>query len=160
MLKTSSDGSGVNTQIWTMVNGSKRCYGFGGSGKFQLMECSAAPTFTRYNEKASDEHSKGTFQLNGQCLTEVYPGDKIDGNPSYSGRIDGHADVIMAKCGSARDFLNREIKSQVWNASVNLGTGGSGGGVIYGGGSSTTLEPSSTKGYVTSKELNPSTIAW
>lgn len=157
---TSSDGSGVNTQIWTMVNGSKRCYGFGGSGKFQLMECSAAPTFTRYNEKASDEHSKGTFQLNGQCLTEVYPGDKIDGNPSYSGRIDGHADVIMAKCGSSRDFLNREIKSQVWNASVNLGTGGSGGGVIYGGGSSTTLEPSSTKGYVTSKELNPSTIAW
>ena len=56
--------------------------------------------------------------------------------------------------------MNQEIKSQVWNASVNLGTGGSGGGVIYGGGSSTTLEPSSTKGYVTSKELNPSTIAW
>ena len=103
------------------------------------------------------QHSPDTTK---KRLTEVYPGDKIGGNPSYSGRIDGHADVIMAKCGSSRDFLNREIKSQVWNASVNLGTGGSGGGVIYGGGSSTTLEPSSTKGYVTSKELNPSTIAW
>ena len=104
----------------------------------------AAPTFTRYNEKASDEHSKGTFQLNGQCLTEVYPGDKIDGNP--------HTPDVST--GMRRDYGQMRIVTRLFEprnqiagveCSVNLGTGGSGGGVIYGGGSSTTLEPSSTK---------------
>lgn len=71
--------------------------------------------------------------------------------------------------GMRRDYGQMRIVTRLFEprnqiagveCSVNLGTGGSGGGVIYGGGSSTTLEPSSTKGYVTSKELNPSTIAW
>ena len=72
----------------------------------------------------------------------------------------------MAACGSSTDYLDRSIKSQVWNASVQWDGGGSGGGASTGGSSgssgsgSTTHEVSQYKGYVTSKEVGTSYTGW
>ena len=115
------DGNGVQTQLWTYTGAdtsSKKCYGFVGSN-FKLMDCAIAPKFTRYSEKA-EQDKKGTFQLGGQCLTEVYPGDKKNGTPAYN-RSDGHPSITLAPCGSMTDYLNRTIKSQRWNAHVDVG---------------------------------------
>ena len=124
---------------------------------------SAATVFTRYNANAADKFDKGTFQVNGKCLTEVYPGDKINGTPAYR-RTDGKPDIVMADRGSSTDYLDRSIKSQVWNANVQWDGTGSGGGASGGGGTSgggsTTPEPSSYQGYVTSKELSATYTGW
>lgn len=117
------EGHGVQTKLWTYTGAdtsSKKCYGFDSRGNFKLMDCAVAPEFTRYNENAKKEENQGTFQLGGQCLTEVYPGDKKNGTSVYN-RSDGHPSITLAPCGSMRDYLNRKIKSQRWNARVNVG---------------------------------------
>ena len=117
------EGHGVQTKLWTYTGAdtsSKKCYGFDSRGNFKLMDCAVAPEFTRYNENAKKEENQGTFQLGGQCLTEVYPGDKKNGTSVYN-RSDGHPSITLAPCGSMRDYLNRRIKSQRWNARVNVG---------------------------------------
>lgn len=120
----SPNGSGIQTKLWTYTGAdasSKKCYGFDGSGNFKLMDCAVAPEFTRYNENAEELQNQGTFQLGGQCLTEIYPGDKKNGTPAYN-RSDGHPSITLAPCGSMTDYLGRGIKSQRWNARVNATT--------------------------------------
>lgn len=120
----STNGSGIQTKLWTYTGAdesSKKCYGFDGSGNFKLMDCAVAPEFTRYNENAEEPQNQGTFQLGGQCLTEIYPGDKKNGTPAYN-RSDGHPSITLAPCGSMTDYLGRGIKSQRWNARVNATT--------------------------------------
>ena len=119
--KVDPEGHGVQTKLWTYTGAdksSKKCYGFDGSGNFKLMDCVVAPEFTRYNENAKKPEDQGTFQLGGQCLTEIYPGDKKNGTSAYN-RSDGHPSITLAPCGSMTDYLNRKIKSQIWNARVN-----------------------------------------
>lgn len=160
---TSANGTGHQTKIWKTVNGVKKYFTVEGD-KVKLTDNeSAATVFTRYNANAADKFDKGTFQVNGKCLTEVYPGDKINGTPAYR-RTDGKPDIVMADRGSSTDYLDRSIKSQVWNANVQWDGTGSGGGASGGGGTSgggsTTPEPSSYQGYVTSKELSATYTGW
>lgn len=160
---TSANGTGHQTKIWKTVNGVKKYFIVEGD-KVKLTDNeSAATVFTRYNANAADKFDKGTFQVNGKCLTEVYPGDKINGTPAYQ-RTDGKPDIVMADRGSSTDYLDRSIKSQVWNANVQWDGTGSGGGASGGGGTggggSTTPEPSSYQGYVTSKELSATYTGW
>lgn len=160
---TSTDGSGTPTKIWKSVNGAKKYFVIDGD-KIKLTDNEgAATTFTRYNAKAANKSDKGTFQANGQCLTEVYPGDKIGGVSAYA-RTDGKPDVRMAACGSSTDYLDRSIKSQVWNAAVQWDSSGPSGGGSSGGSSGgtvvTTHEASQYKGYVTSKEIGATYTGW
>lgn len=160
---TSTDGSGTPTKIWKSVNGAKKYFVIDGD-KIKLTDNEgAATTFTRYNAKAANKSDKGTFQANGQCLTEVYPGDKIGGVSAYA-RTDGKPDVRMAACGSSTDYLDRSIKSQVWNAAVQWDSSGPSGGGGSGGSSGgtvvTTHEASQYKGYVTSKEIGATYTGW
>ncbi|MBW3095519.1 hypothetical protein KIH75_09300 [Bifidobacterium sp. 64T4] len=157
---TSADGSGRQTKIWKTVNGVKKYFMVEGDNVKLTDNESAATVFIRYNANASDKFYKGTFQVGDKCLTEVYPGDKINGTPAYA-RTDGKPAVVMADRGASTDYLNRSIKSQQWNVSVNWDGSGSGGGAGGGGaGGSTTPEPSSYKGYVTSKELSATYTGW
>lgn len=171
---TSATGSGHPTKIWKSVNGAKKYFALDGD-KLRLVDSEGAgTTFTRYNSKAATKNDQGTFQAevissdgskSTMCLTEIYPGDKIGGKPAYA-RTDGKPDIRMAACGSSTDYLDRSIKSQVWNAAVQWDGGGSGGGASTGGGSgsggsgSTTHEVSQYKGYVTSKEVGASYTGW
>ena len=116
---TSKDGSGVDTQLWTYTGAdisTKKCYGFDGSA-FKLMDCIIAPTFKRYNDKAKDEFTYGTFKLGGKCLTEIYPGDKVSGTAVYA-RSDGHPAITLEECGAATDYRGVDTHSQKWNATV------------------------------------------
>lgn len=171
---TSANGSGHPTKIWKTVNGAKKYFALDGD-KLRLVDSEGAgTTFTRYNSKAATKNDQGTFQAEVissdgsksiMCLTEIYPGDKIGGKPAYA-RTDGKPDIRMAACGSSTDYLDRSIKSQVWNAAVQWDGGGSGGGASSGGSSgssgsgSTTHEVSQYKGYVTSKEVGASYTGW
>lgn len=157
----SANGAGKKTQIWKTVNNVKKYFTVEGDKVKLTGDERAATVFTRYNSNAANKFDKGTFQFNGKCLTEVYPGDKIHGTPAYA-RTDGKPDIVMADCGSSTDYLDRSIKSQVWNASVQWDGTGSGGGASGGGttGGSTTPEPSSYQGYVTSKELSATYTGW
>lgn len=167
---TSSNGSGKATKIWKSVNGVRKYFAIDGD-RIRLTDSeNAGTTFTRYNSKAATKSDQGTFQaevISGDgskstmCLTEIYPGDKIGGVSAYA-RTDGKPDVRMAACGSATDYLDRSIKSQVWNAAVQWDSSGpSGGGSSSGGGSTaTTHEVSQYKGYVTSKEVGTSYTGW
>lgn len=157
---TSADGSGKQTKIWKTVNGVKKYFMVEGDNVKLTDNEDAATVFTRYNGNAADKFYKGTFQVGNKCLTEVYPGDKINGTPAYA-RTDGKPAVVMADRGASTDYLNRSIKSQQWNVSVDWGGSGSGGGAGGGGtGGSTTTEPSSYQGYVTSKELSATYTGW
>ena len=133
----STDGSGIQTKLWTYTGAdasSKKCYGFDGSGNFKLMDCVVAPEFTRYNDKADRYKNRGTFQLGGKCLTEIYPGDLVGDHtnlrPVYS-RSDGHPAIKLVTCATDRkdpdrnavrvtDYLKRNIKSQKWNSHVSV----------------------------------------
>lgn len=133
----STDGSGIQTKLWTYTGAdasSKKCYGFDGSGNFKLMDCVVAPEFTRYNDKADKYKNRGTFQLGGKCLTEIYPGDLVGDHtnlrPVYS-RSDGHPAIKLMTCATdgsdsdrdavrVTDYLKRNIKSQKWNSHVSV----------------------------------------
>lgn len=133
----STNGSGIQTQLWTYTGADEssiKCYGFDGSGNFKLMDCVGAPEFTRYNDNAGKYKNRGTFQLGGKCLTEIYPGDLVgDHNnlrPVYS-RSDGHPAIKLMTCATAgdepdpgavrvTDYLKRNIKSQKWNSHVSV----------------------------------------
>lgn len=146
----STNGSGIQTQLWTYTGAdasSKKCYGFDGSGNFKLMGCVGAPEFTRYNENAEELKKKGTFQLGGQCLTEIYPGDKKNGTSAYN-RSDGHPSITLAPCGSMTDYLNRKIKSQIWNARVNACSVDP--SLCHGGGRG---KPTGSNGFIFTREL-------
>lgn len=151
----STNGSGIQTQLWTYTGAdasSKKCYGFDGSGNFKLMYCAVAPVFTRYNENA-EESNQGTFQLGGQCLTEIYPGDKKNGTSVYN-RSDGHPSITLAPCGSMTDYLNRKIKSQRWNARVNATTSCSvDPSLCHGGGRGKLTVVAGSNGFVFTREL-------
>ena len=146
------DGNGVQTQLWTYTGAdinSKKCYGFVGSN-FKLMDCAIAPKFTRYGQKA-EQDKKGTFQLGGQCLTEIYPGDKKNGTSAYN-RSDGHPSITLAPCGSMTDYLNRKIKSQRWNARVTLTSCSVTPSLCHGGGRGESFTAGSN-GFVFTREL-------
>ncbi|MCI5862026.1 hypothetical protein [Bifidobacterium boum] len=133
----STNGSGIQTKLWTYTGADEssiKCYGFDGSGNFKLMDCVVAPEFTRYNDNAGKYKNRGTFQLGGKCLTEIYPGDLVgDHNnlrPVYS-RSDGHPAIKLMTCATAgdepdpgavrvTDYLKRNIKSQKWNSHVSV----------------------------------------
>ena len=168
----SANGTGHQTKIWKTVDNVKKYLIVEEDmnatiNKVRLTDDeNKATVFTRYNGNAADKFDKGTFQFKGKCLTEIYPGDKINGAPAYA-RTDGKPDIVMAPRGSSTDYLNRSIKSQQWNANVQWDGTGSGGGASGGGGTSgggstgsTTPEPSSYQGYVTSKELSATYTGW
>lgn len=133
----SPNGSGIQTKLWTYTGAdasSKKCYGFDGSGNFKLMDCVSAPEFTRYNDKADRYKNRGTFQLGGKCLTEIYPGDLAGDHtnlrPVYS-RSDGRPAIKLMTCATdsddldrdavrVTDYLKRNIKSQKWNSHVSV----------------------------------------
>lgn len=147
------DGNGVQTQLWTYTGAdinSKKCYGFVGSN-FKLMDCAIAPKFTRYGQKA-EQDKKGTFQLGGQCLTEIYPGDKMNGTSAYN-RSDGHPSITLAPCGSMTDYLNRKIKSQRWNARVTLTSCSVKPSLCHGGGRGESLGTAGSNGFIFTREL-------
>ncbi|MDD6087689.1 MAG: hypothetical protein PUB74_07070 [Bifidobacterium boum] len=151
----STNGSGIQTQLWTYTGAdasSKKCYGFDGSGNFKLMDCAVAPVFTRYNENA-EESNQGTFQLGGQCLTEIYPGDKKNGTSAYN-RSDGHPSITLAPCGSMTDYLDRKIKSQIWNARVNAPCSVDDPSLCHGGGrGKPTAVAAGSNGFIFTREL-------
>lgn len=154
------DGNGVSTTLWTWAgnNGSavKKYYQFSewsSSGGFtapKLVDSEAAAThFTRYSSKASDQYKKGTLQTaSGKCLTEIYPGDTINGTAAYP-RKDGRPAVSLVPCATAgtdyivKDYRGRAIKSQIWNADVAFGSSGPSGGS---GGTTTVVPGPSTAG--------------
>ena len=155
--KVDPEGHGVQTKLWTYTGAdksSKKCYGFDGSGNFKLMDCVVAPEFTRYNENAKKPEDQGTFQLGGQCLTEIYPGDKKNGTSAYN-RSDGHPSITLAPCGSMTDYLNRKIKSQRWNARVNATTSCSSINIslCHGGGRGKGGGVAGSNGFVFTREL-------
>ncbi len=164
------DGNGVSTTLWTWVgnNGSavKKYYQFSewsSSGGFtapKLVDSEAAAThFTRYSSKASDQYKKGTLQTaSGKCLTEIYPGDTINGTAAYP-RKDGRTAVALVPCATAgtdyivKDYRGRAIKSQIWNADVALSSSGPSGGS---GGTTTVVPGPSTagsNGFIFTREL-------
>ena len=147
------DGNGVQTQLWTYTGAdinSKKCYGFVGSN-FKLMDCAIAPKFTRYGQKA-EQDKKGTFQLGGQCLTEIYPGDKKNGTSAYN-RSDGHPSITLAPCGSMTDYLNRKIKSQRWNARVTVTSCSVKPSLCHGGGRGESFGTAGSNGFIFTREL-------
>ena len=150
------EGHGVQTKLWTYTGAdtsSKKCYGFDSRGNFKLMDCAVAPEFTRYNENAKEPKNQGTFQLGGQCLTEIYPGDKKNGTSAYN-RSDGHPSITLAPCGSMTDYLNRKIKSQRWNARVNVTTSCSvDPSLCHGGGRGKLTGVAGSNGFVFTREL-------
>lgn len=118
-----TDGSGTTTKLWTYTSGTssspggRMWYAVNSDGSLGLVSSeSAATTFTRYNAKNTAGNA-GTLQANGKCLTEVAPGDTIDGTAVYSG-TDGHSMVLMETCGTTKDYRGRTIESQVWNAVI------------------------------------------
>ncbi|WP_288270239.1 hypothetical protein [uncultured Bifidobacterium sp.] len=151
------EGHGVQTKLWTYTGAdtsSKKCYGFDSRGNFKLMDCAVAPEFTRYNENAKEPKNQGTFQLGGQCLTEIYPGDKKNGTSAYN-RSDGHPSITLAPCGSMTDYLNRNIKSQRWNARVNATTFCSSVNIslCHGGGRGKPIGAAGSNGFIFTREL-------
>lgn len=164
------DGNGVPTTLWTWVgnngNAAKKYYQFSewsSSGGFtapKLVDSEAAAThFTRYSSKASDQYKKGTLQTaSGKCLTEIYPGDTINGTAAYP-RKDGRTAVALVQCATAgtdyivKDYRGRAIKSQIWNADVAFNSSGPSGG----SGGTTTVVPGPTtagsNGFIFTREL-------
>ncbi|KFJ06804.1 hypothetical protein BTHE_0782 [Bifidobacterium thermophilum] len=164
------DGNGVPTTLWTWVgnngNAVKKYYQFSewsSSGIFtapKLVDSEAAAThFTRYSSKASDQYKKGTLQTaSGKCLTEIYPGDTINGTAAYP-RTDGRTAVALVQCATAgtdyivKDYRGRAIKSQIWNADVAFNSSGPSGG----SGGTTTVVPGPTtagsNGFIFTREL-------
>lgn len=164
------DGNGVPTTLWTWVgndgNAVKKYYQFSewsSSGRFtapKLVDSEAAAThFTRYSSKASDQYKKGTLQTaSGKCLTEIYPGDTINGTAAYP-RKDGRTAVALVQCATAgtdyivKDYRGRAIKSQIWNADVAFSSSGPSGG----SGGTTTVVPGPTtagsNGFIFTREL-------
>ena len=164
------DGNGVPTTLWTWVgnngNAAKKYYQFSewsSSGGFtapKLVDSEAAAThFTRYSSKASDQYKKGTLQTaSGKCLTEIYPGDTINGTAAYP-RTDGRTAVALVQCATAgtdyivKDYRGRAIKSQIWNADVAFNSSGPSGG----SGGTTTVVPGPTtagsNGFIFTREL-------